>query len=236
MSFFESIKDLLFPPGCLACERQLDHYRLPLLCDDCSSQLIPVGSPLCSCCGLPFPSGKDHLCGECLASPAAFDLARTSFSYKQPLISLILQWKFGHRMTGLSTMAALAEQSSVITAFTPPDLIMPVPLHPSRLRERGFNQALLLACGCFHVWRDRIIVDGLERTRATVPQTSLDGAGRRKNLRGAFSMKYPGMVRGKTVLLVDDVYTTGSTIRECSRVLRAGGAGWIEVFTLARSL
>jgi len=163
-------------------------------------------------------------------------LARASFYYQQPLVSLILQWKFSHRMTGLATMASLATQSAVFPTFSVPDLIFPVPLHKSRLRRRGFNQALLLAGSCFHGWRNSIVADGLLRIRATVPQTSLDGAGRRKNLNGAFALKDPDMVRGKTVLLVDDVFTTGSTVRECSRVLRAGGAERVEVFTLARSL
>ncbi len=139
-------------------------------------------------------------------------------------------------MTGLATMAALAAKSPVVSDFSTPDLIFPVPLHKSRLQRRGFNQALMLARSCFPGWRKRIVVDGLLRVRATVPQTSLDGAGRRKNLKGAFTLKDPAMVGGKTVLLVDDVFTTGSTVRECSRVLRIGGAERIEVFTLARSL
>ncbi len=133
-------------------------------------------------------------------------------------------------------MASLATQSAVFSTFSVPDLIFPVPLHKSRLRQRGFNQALLLAGSCFPRWRNSIVADGLLRVRATVPQTDLDGAGRRKNLKGAFALKDPDMVRGKTVLLVDDVFTTGSTVRECSRVLQAGGAERVEIFTLARSL
>ncbi len=139
-------------------------------------------------------------------------------------------------MTGLATMAALATQSAVVSDFTTPDLIFPVPLHKSRLRQRGFNQALLLAGSSFPQWRNRIIADGLLRIRATAPQTSLDGAGRRKNLKGAFALKDPDMARGKIILLVDDVFTTGSTVCECSRILQAGGAGRVEVFTLARSV
>lgn len=239
MSIFESIKDLLFPPRCLSCDRPLDRYRLPLLCELCCSRFIPIVSPLCICCGLPFSSGRDgrdHLCGDCLSGEQPFALARAPLYYQQPLVSLILQWKFGHHMTGLATMAALATRSMVVSEFTAPDLIFPVPLHKSRLRQRGFNQALLLAGSCFPRWRNRIVADGLLRVRATVPQISLDGAGRRKNLKGAFALKDSDMVRGKTVLLVDDVFTTGSTVCECSRILQAGGAGRVEVFTLARSL
>lgn len=236
LGIFESIKDLLFPPRCLTCNLQLDRYRLPLLCESCRCGFAPIVSPLCSCCGLPFPSGRDHLCGDCLPGKQPFALARASFYYQQPLVSLILQWKFSHRMTGLATMATLATQSAVLSNYTTPDLVLPVPLHKSRLRQRGFNQALLLARSCFPLWQNRIVADGLLRIRATVPQASLNGVGRRKNLRGAFSLKHPGMVRGKTVLLVDDVLTTGSTVSECSRALRAGGAERVEVFTLARSL
>ncbi|HEB69990.1 MAG TPA: ComF family protein [Desulfobulbus sp.] len=236
MSFLESIKDLLFPPRCLACDRQLDRYRLPLLCPPCCSRLVTIVSPLCDCCGLPFPSGRDHLCGDCLSEEPPFALARASFYYQPPLVSLILQWKFGHRMTGLASMAALARQSPVLADFVSPDVIFPVPLHKRRLRQRGFNQALLLADSCFPRWRNRIVADGLLRTRATVPQVNLDGADRRKNLKGAFALKNPGSIRGKCILLVDDVFTTGSTVRECSRTLQAGGADRVEIFTLARSV
>ena len=114
--------------------------------------------------------------------------------------------------------------------------MLPVPLHPARLRERGFNQALLIARACFPQYRSRLEPALLRRQRHTRPQSQLSGHERRTNLGGAFTFVAPSRVRGRRVLLVDDVFTTGSTVQECSRVLRTAGAARIEVFTLARSL
>jgi len=236
MSFVAGIKDVLFPTRCLACDKPLGRYRLPLLCEECRGRLSPIVSPLCSCCGIPFPSGKDHLCGDCLSDRLPYDLIRAAFRYREPLVSLIGQLKFGRKLTGLATMADLLNNSIVISHLAIPDLILPVPLHKRRLRQRGFNQALLLAEKCFPLCNDKIIVDGLRRIRPTTPQTTLTGAQRRKNLTGAFSLRDSGLVEGKSVLLIDDVVTTGSTVTECCRALRKGGAARVEVLTLARSL
>ena len=138
-------------------------------------------------------------------------------------------------MTGLASLAALARASGGFRSLAIPDLILPVPLHPRRLRQRGFNQALLLARACFP--EQQVLIDPflLQRHRATVAQTGLSGTLRRKNLFGAFSLIQPDMVKNKKILLVDDVFTTGSTVQECSRILRRAGAGRIEIFTLART-
>ena len=117
-----------------------------------------------------------------------------------------------------------------------PDWVVPVPLHAGRLRERGFNQALLLCRACFPQWRRLIRTDILLRPAATIPQSQLTGTERRRNLRGAFQLRHSAEVRNKNVLLVDDVFTTGSTMAECSSVFRAAGARRIEAFTLARSV
>jgi ComF family protein len=116
-----------------------------------------------------------------------------------------------------------------------PDLILPVPLHLSRLRWRGFNQSLLLAKACFPSWQRKISLDLLQRHKATVPQLGLSGAERRSNLLGAFSVPNPSQLTDCRVLLVDDVFTTGSTLCECVEVLRQAGAAKIEAFTVART-
>ena len=236
MSLLAGVQDVLFPARCLACETLLGRYRLPLLCSDCVSRLVPLVSPLCLCCGMPFEAGEDHLCGNCLAGKSPFDLIRSAFSYQEPLVTLIHQVKFGRRLTGLATLGVLARNSSAWSSFSRPDLILPVPLHCRRLRQRGFNQSLLLARSCFPGWKDRIAAAGLRRIRDTIPQTDLTGKERRKNLKGAFCLNVSGGVAGKSILLVDDVFTTGSTVVECSRILQKAGAARVEVFTLARAL
>ena len=232
----EALRDLLFPPRCLGCERRLASSRPPLFCADCHQALRFLGSPLCTRCGLPFPAGADHLCGDCLAGRPAYDFARALFAYQPPVPALILALKFAGQLTGLSSLGALAARSPFLTQFTEPDLVLPVPLHPARLRARGFNQALLIARACFPHWRSHLDTALLRRQRSTRPQAQLSGRERRTNLAGVFALKDPERVRGRRVLLVDDVFTTGSTVQECSRVLAAAGAERIEVFTLARSL
>jgi ComF family protein len=126
----------------------------------------------------------------------------------------------------------MAEQ---VRMTVPLDLAMPVPLHGSRLRQRGFNQALLLAqgvCGRFSV---PLSFDNLYRTRHTRPQVELSGRERAENVRGAFAVARPGEVRDRKVLLIDDVFTTGATMNECAKVLKDAGAASVTVLTLART-
>jgi ComF family protein len=114
------------------------------------------------------------------------------------------------------------------------DTLIPVPLHPKRLRERGFNQALLLSKTLRDIPSEKIKPRLLKRIRHTPPQIRLAPDERRQNVRGAFALDTPGVIRGKNILLVDDVFTTGATVNECARVLKSAGAGRVSVYTLAR--
>ncbi|MDR2551177.1 MAG: ComF family protein [Desulfobulbus sp.] len=235
-TFAEALKDLLFPPHCLGCGLRLTISRAPLLCPQCITGLRFLQSPLCSCCGLPFATGADHLCGDCLAGRHAFDLARSLLQYRSPASDLILALKFTGTLNGLATLRALFAHKGFLASFSQPDLLLPVPLHNGRLRTRGFNQALAIAKECLPQWRDRLAPDLLRRHRLATPQALLSGKKRRANLHNAFSLAHPDRVAGAKILLVDDVYTTGTTVDECSRVLRKAGAERIEVVTVARSL
>ena len=234
--FFDSLKELLFPAHCLECGCRLPCWDLPLFCPDCLAGLDFIGSPRCRACGLPFQCGQDHLCGKCLTKPYAFDLARAAFHYRMPVISCISSLKFNGALTGVSTLANLARSSSGYRDMQKPDLILPVPLHNKRLRTRGFNQAIILAKACFPELKTCISTSLLFRNRPTPPQTNLSGSQRRKNLSGAFSVRHPELLQGKHILLFDDVFTTGSTVHECAKVLRKTGVKRIEVFTLARAV
>lgn len=234
-NFFAACQELVFPSFCLGCNERLPRRRLPLFCDACRGALRLIVPPLCPCCGTPHPTGDDHLCGACLRREFAFDRARSALVYRSPVTGLIGAIKYQGQLTPLASLAALARESKGFHELAVPDLILPVPLHPSRLRERGFNQALLVARACFPAHRDRINPFLLRRTRATPAQTSLGGTRRRKNLFGAFSVIQPDILKNRKLLLVDDVYTTGSTVQECARTLRRAGAAKIEIFTLART-
>ncbi len=234
-SWLEALKDLLFPASCCGCGRWLESSRPPLFCPDCRIRLPALDSPLCTCCGTPFQTGVDHLCGDCLAGRFAFDLARSLLLYRPPIAPLLRGLKFNGQLIVLDSLAALTAESGILAQLTIPDLILPVPLSSSRLRERGYNQALLIAKACLPQWRDRIEPDLLQRHRHTQPQSRLNGKDRRSNLSKAFALAAPERVAGLAVLVVDDVFTSGSTVHECSLTLRAAGARQIEVFTLARS-
>ncbi len=236
MFLLRGFKDLLFPARCQGCNKQIDPCCSLQLCPDCAPQLVPVAPPLCLCCGTPFISGKNHLCGECLQDHFAFACARSLFFYQEPVRTLLVQLKFRGSLARLDTLSVLAGQFGAAHLCSEPDLIMPVPLHKQRLRHRGFNQSLLLARACLPDWQQKIRTDLLLRHQPTVPQTSLSGRARRNNLKKAFSVVTPDQVAGKSILLVDDIFTTGSTLHECARVLNQAGAARVEAFTLARAL
>ena len=175
--------------------------------------------------------GASHLCTLCRQQKYAFDRARSLFRYNKEIGKLIHSLKFGGHKTGLRTMAALAA-NSLIHDLGSPDIIVPVPLHPRKLRSRGFNQSLLLAQLFFPDHKEKIR-HSLVRTRHTRPQTGLKGVERRKNVVGAFTVQDPQEVQGKKICLVDDVFTTGTTVNECAKTLKKAGATSVEVATMA---
>ncbi|MEN8142737.1 MAG: ComF family protein [Thermodesulfobacteriota bacterium] len=236
MSLVEALLDLLFPPTCISCgSHQIADSKI-MLCQTCRGELEPISGPLCSCCGIPFTAAtnNDHLCGLCLTNHFHFDRARAVLRYKPPLTEIISRFKYHGQRTGLKTFRALQQQSTHLTEPTHPELIIPVPLHRKRLQERGFNQALVLARTFYP--DDRGIIDFLTliRQRHTDPQTGLSGKARRRNLKNSFMVIDEEKVKGKRVILVDDVFTTGTTVSECARVLKKAGANKVDVLTLAR--
>lgn len=227
--------DLLFPPTCLACEKSLASSAAPLLCTGCLEKLSLPKEPFCTCCGKPFPkaAGGNHLCGTCLSKPFHFSQARTLFYYNKPFSDLIHSFKYQGSMAGLSTFAWLYQQQ-LENSYDEMDLILPVPLHKTRLKERGFNQALILARTLLPDKRHKIMPHLLNRPLWTEPQTNFNGAARRKNLKQAFQIQDPEPVRGKNILIIDDVFTTGTTVNECAKLLKRAKAKDIQVLTLAR--
>ncbi len=156
--------------------------------------------------------------------------------YAAPVTSLIHSFKYHGSTASLGSFAALYQQVNPLPAEYDPDLIVPVPLHHKRLRQRGFNQAQVLARTFFPDRKKKIIPHILARRRDTASQAGLSGAERRKNLKNAFHLSCSDAVRGKKILVIDDVYTTGSTVNECCRILNMAGAMEVQVLTLARVL
>ena len=226
--------DLLFPPSCPSCNTMTESADRSL-CTDCFSQLQFIETPYCTFCGKAFSSGVgNHLCGDCLKSSWNFDQARSIFAYEKIIASLIHRLKYSEEMTSLATFRYLGKQSPVVNDLTPPDLILPIPLHIKRLRGRGFNQSLLLAKEIFPEETEKIQYDILLRQKETPTQTGLSGKERRKNLKNAFVVKRAAELTGRNILMVDDVFTTGATVNECAKVLKKTGCNRVEVLTVCR--
>jgi ComF family protein len=227
--------DVLLPRVCAACDAALALGHPSALCGACWSTVqMPVGS-LCDRCGIPLPPSL-LTCQSCIARPPAYDTARALGLYLSgpgllnPLARAVRALKFhGHRRVARTLGAALAR-------FAPchgPAVVVPVPLHVSRLRERGYDQAVLLAAALARVAGLPLRARALARVRPTASQAHLDAAARRANLAAAFAATKP--CAGATIVLVDDVLTTGATADACARALRAAGATRVFVLTVGRT-
>jgi ComF family protein len=261
----------IFPPKCLVCKRflnppegdndgfpeavdlsanlqmQVGRLMSEYLCRDCIDGLTAVESPLCSCCGMPFESrhGLDHPCGECSTSPKNFRIARAPLTYEQVFTEVIHCYKYKGKIQLARPLGEL-----LLMAFglfwdkDSIDVVVPVPLHIKRLRERGFNQALLLT----RYWQTinghlpfdpsdlQVENDVLVRSIPTAPQSGLGRKQRAANIKGAFGILDRAKIIDKRILLVDDVYTTGATVDECARLLVHHGAAHVDVLSLARAV
>jgi ComF family protein len=225
--WYEAAAALVLPLRCQLCRAATD--RRTLLCGPCAA-LLPPNPLACPRCALP-PAAPGRPC-PCAARAPAWDAAWVPFRYAWPLDQLETRFKFGR---DLVAGQALAQQWAVRQPpHGLPDAIVPVPLHRQRLRTRGFNQALELVRPVARRLGIPVAPRALKRVHATSPQTDLDAAGRAANVVGAFAPGTP--VPGQRVAIVDDVMTTGATLGECARVLKAAGIPWVEVWALARTL
>ncbi len=225
--------EFFLPRLCVFCGGVVEQEAAAAVCGECENQVQWVASPLCPCCGRVFArrEGADHLCGPCQTDPPAFTRARAAALYEGPVALAITRFKYGRRLDHLPVLQSWLKKPWCRELVAGAELILPVPLHPRRLKARGFNQALLLAETFPETPLRR---ETLVRVRHTPPQVGLNPRERRENVQGAFALPRPQEVKGKTVLLVDDLYTTGATVRECARVLKRAGAEQVDVLTVAR--
>lgn len=183
------------------------------------------------------PIPETQICGQCREGQVPFDQARSLYVYAEPLTSGLHRFKYQRQTNLAPTLGALLSQGNPYS-MEEVDWIAPVPLHIKRLRERTFNQALLLARALQRASGRPLAPRILVRARPTPSQTGLKPKERDQNVQGAFSLS-PGArasIKGKTILLVDDIYTTGATVKACARILRKGGAKHVWVLTLARAV
>ncbi len=237
--FFSALLDILYPPLCHVCRTFIPGSGPIHLCVACSGKIVPVSSPKCPVCGMPFhtENGIDHVCGACATTSRPYVSARAAVRFGGPPQELIHRLKYGNKVHLSRPLGLIMVQH--LAGFideTGVEMIVPVPLHPKRLRERGFNQAILLADFLSRSRNVPISRNNLRRIRWTEPQINLSHADRITNVRGAFSVRKPELFENKKLVLVDDVYTTGSTVSECAKVLNRAGADKVYVATVARAV
>jgi ComF family protein len=225
-----ALLSIVYPARCCACDALCDETTA--FCDGCALTLVPIDpARACGACGLPLPSAPSETrCLGCLQRPPPFVAATAPLEFGGALGRAVRRMKWARRPElgrPLGRLLAPAARSG--------DLLVPVPLHPRRLRARGYNQAALLALAAADDGGPPVSLDALARVRDTPPQSRLGAAERRANVDGAFAATLDA-VRGARVLLVDDVLTTGATAAACATALLDGGAAEVRVLTLARAM
>src|SRR6266576_4436064 len=236
LELLRALSSLFYPPVCTICLGSVETGEY--LCDDCHAKTPRISPPFCARCSEPFSGTMSGIftCANCSHRRLYFEAAVAVYRSRGIVRRVVHQFKYGHQMhlqhlVGQWLHAALEDERLRGRQF---DVIVPVPLHPARQRERGFNQASLLA----ELLSARISIQSkplLERIRYTTTQTALDRAERMENLHDAFRLRKNADVRGLRVLLIDDVLTTGSTLSECARVLKDAGVISVHAATAARA-
>ncbi|HEX9186006.1 MAG TPA: ComF family protein [Vicinamibacteria bacterium] len=224
---------VVFPSDCPACRRMLAHPAGGPLCESCWASLPRHRAVACGC-GLPLLPGRPA-CGRCRRGRQPFASGASLGPYEGPLRVVLHELKYAGRRRASARLAeALLEDGSVRALVSSSDVLVPVPLHPRRLRERGYNQSALLAEEVGRRVGRPVCPDALVRRLDTAPQAGLTAAARRRNVAGAFAVRRKAAVAGRTVVLVDDVFTTGATAFACARRLAEAGADEVRLLTVAR--
>jgi ComF family protein len=226
---------LIFPAECPACTRPVSRPTRGPLCDACWAELPRHRGSLCAC-GLPV-SASVARCGRCRRGINPFAQGASLGPYEGSLRVLLHELKYrGRRRLARRLADALVEEPAARGVLEGADALVPVPLHPERRRERGFNQAELISAALSRRTGVALVASALVRRKDTAPQTGLSAAARRGNVRGAFAVRRRPQVAGRCLVLVDDVLTTGATAEACARALVDAGASEVRLLSVARAL
>ncbi len=235
-TIFQGISDLLYPHNCLLCHHYLNSPQKNLtLCSNCLNTIELNRPPFCQKCSRHLTDGNQSHCDDCLRKDFRFDYAFSPCFYNETMRKLIHLFKYGNK-TSLRqcfselTFSFLKDYPLHFDSF---DLLMPVPLHPVRFRERGYNQSCILAQGVAQRLNLPLCNKNLIRIRHTQNQARVNPKNRFTNIHGAFRIKHSAQVKEKSILLVDDLLTSGTTASEAARILKEAGARRVSVLTLA---
>jgi competence protein ComFC len=230
----EGFLDILYPPdvSCVLCGEEASIVPGFNLCRACYDQLPFIRPPLCSICGKPLDEGE--ICPDCLVQEHLFHQACSVFEYTSVIQKLIYRFKYGGQIYLAPLLGrCMAEKLETMEGWSSIQGLVPVPLHPNRRRKRGFNQAELMAREMEKRTAIPVLDQVLIRRRDTSAQAGLRRLERMENMANAFALRNREEIRGKVLLLIDDIYTTGATADQCSRVLMEGGASRVYVMTAA---
>lgn len=230
--------DFFLPQVCILCGREgIENGRLPV-CASCLADMTPVTPLVCECCGTPFEksSGTSHLCASCLTKTPPFDRSISLYTYAGKTRELIHHLKFRGNLSAVSVINHLLPAAIKRWSLPTVDLAVPVPLSRDGLRDRGYNQALLIAQKAAALLKCGVDRSHFVKIKKTKPQIGLTKSQRKKNLLGVFAVSNARVFRGKSILLVDDVYTTGATVAEGAKTLSRAGAASVIVLTFARTV
>ncbi|HAP67637.1 MAG TPA: hypothetical protein DCQ99_07645 [Nitrospinae bacterium] len=233
--------DIIFPQKCILCESSHDGDA-ETICPNCMDKISFIKDPACARCGIPFEvtypieESLNYLCGRCRSSPPLFDRALSVCQYDKTASDIISTYKYHNKpYIGKDLVSIILKVLYEKITELSPELIVHVPLHVKRLKERGYDQAYILAEGIGRGLNIPVSYGNLVRTRYTAPQVSLSGSERMENVKGAFLVIDTSGIKDKSILLIDDVFTTGATIKECVKVIKKAGAGKVYVLTFAKA-
>ncbi len=227
LSKFIFLKDVIFKQKCLLCDANINGLQASIhaACRPCLNELPWHPKTACPQCGL---SANGQLCGSCISSPPDFDATHSVFLYNFPINNMMQRYKYGNMLSLCAFFGALLSEKVDIKSI---DLIIPMPMHPARIKERGFNQALEIA----RIFaKNKLDHKSAERQKLTPPQASLPLKERVKNIKGAFNVNVD--LTGKRIAIVDDVMTTGASLNELAKTLKKAGAAHVECWIIARTL
>jgi len=242
-SWIQTALDFLFPAECAYCHHFAGDDRILIFCKSCWESIPRIGPSVCPRCGKPYRSTSvlrhtpDFLCGDCRVSPPFFDRVFSASPYDSVVKEAIHQFKF-HQKPGMGKplaqllMARLPDNIDWTRGY----IILPVPLHKTRQRQRGYNQSTILATHLARRYHLKPMYNNLIRIRATKAQWPIKKYHQRKqNVKNAFRLRFPERITGQHLIVIDDIFTTGATVNECSRILKEAGARSVLVFTLSRA-
>lgn len=233
---YNSIINFIFPQQCCICKSYLSVDGS--ICLSCLGKLNLITDPKCDCCGFPFEfklkgANKKLLCPRCLKKSYKFDKAISAVIYDDFSKQLILPFKHGDKTQYAKTIASIMSMSGREIAKQC-DYIIPVPIHLTRMLKRKYNQASLISGFLSKMYSKPVLYTTLVRSKATASQGHLSNKERKQNVFGVFSVKNNDKIKGRNILLVDDVFTTGATVNECAKILKKNGVNKVFVFTFAR--